>query len=308
MRHLKQRISRPYLNITAVLLTIPFAQQSVWADSIYSFWQANRSSNQIFYSASYDGMNWFSYDDQTFSQTINSAEITTAAPASAAFKDELYVVWRSNTDNIIFYSASSDGSAWTPQLPINKYNITPTSPAASVYNGSVYIAWKDPDSHSIYYTASSDGKTWPDGQPIARVATNGSTAAAPALAGPFSPDLSYNFYCSAIDNSGIGWSTAKCCDPSTENCGNNGSQNFSTGHDNKDPYSGSLDPKQKLKLTIVCSHDRKVETSTHDFKHNNSINCSHSQQDKGTKIYYCQNYSNDSVHTWHLKGYKCHGN
>ena len=447
--------------IIVVLFATLFAQQSVWADdSIYTFWQANESSNQIFYSASYDGTDWFSYDEQTFSQSIDTGgqNITTAAPAAAPFKDQLYVVWRSTTDNIIyssassdgnfwpigksingsahsidapaivvfkeklyvfwrassrnnvisyisssdgttwspfkninyvnatsatpalttdgnklyvfwrengsnniyytassdgttwpdqgnqvkdqnnnaitsttapaatynkdlgglylvwkasdgsnqiFYSTSSDGSAWTPQLLTNKSNITSTAPAASVYNDSVYIAWRDLDSSSIYYTASDDGKTWPDGNSIARIASNGSTLAGPALTAPFSPDLSYNFECDATDNSGFSWATSKCCHPDTEYCGTDGAENFSTGHDNKDPYSGSLNPQQKLQLNIVCSQGRKTEVSTHNFKHNDSIKCSHSQDVKGTKIYQCQNNSNDNHHTWHLEGYKC---
>jgi hypothetical protein len=446
--------------IIVVLFATLFAQQSAWADdSIYTFWQANESSNQIFYSASYDGTDWFSYDEQTFSQSINSADSTSATPAAAAYNDKLYVVWKasdpsnriyysassdgniwpdgqpinsvdstsaapavvafdeklyvfwkasdpsnriyysvssdgknwsggqtinnvdstsatpalttdgnklyvfwrengsnniyysassdgitwpdqgnqvkdqnnnaitsttapaatynkdlgglylvwkvSDGSNQIFYSTSSDGSAWTPQLLTNKSNITSTAPAASVYNDSVYIAWRDLDSSSIYYTASDDGKTWPDGNSIARIASNGSTLAAPALAAPFSPDLSYNFECDATDNSGFSWATSKCCHPDTEYCGTDGAENFSTGHDNKDPYSGSLNPQQKLQLNIVCSQGRKTEVSTHNFKHNDSIKCSHSQDVKGTKIYQCQNNSNDNHHTWHLEGYKC---
>ena len=262
---------------------------------LYVFWKATNSSNRIFYSASSDGKNW------PDGKTVNSFA-TSAAPA-ATYNGNLYLVWKDNDSNHILYSHSSDGSSWSSQQPINDVDTTSDAPTAAVYDNSVFIAWRDEDSSNIYYSASSDGKAWPNGQPISSTDT---TLSAPALAAPFSPDLSYNYDCWSTNNGGNSLLDAKCCQPGVVFCGNGDSEDFSTGHNNKDPYKGTLDPKQNLKLTLQCGWEgRKVEST--NLNHEKHISCNHSQKEKGIKIYSCQNNSDDEQQTWELESYKCHG-
>ena len=74
-----------------------------------------------------------------------------------------------------------------------------------------------------------------------------------------------------------------------------------TGDNGTEPYSGALNPSQKLQLTIQCTTGKVTGVKLHTDK----IKCSHSQKDKGTKIYNCHNKSDKSHHSWQLKSYQC---
>ena len=73
---------------------------------------------------------------------------TSKAPALANFNNELYMVWRGNgSDNLWF--GYSDGESWSENRQIAN-NATSEAPALAEYNGKLYLAYlRDPSDNKI---------------------------------------------------------------------------------------------------------------------------------------------------------------
>jgi len=144
--------------------------------------------------------------------------------------------------------------------------------------------------------------TWLHADSTAEVetASGKTTAAVTAVADAEPPQLSYSYLCYGVGGAGNAWEKTTCYPPGTSVGADENT--FSTGNDNTDPYSGTLDPNQKLQLTIQCGWEKKVSGVT---LKKNDIKCNSSQKEKGTKIYQCHNKSDSSHHTWELKKYQC---
>lgn len=123
------------------------------------------------------------------------------------------------------------------------------------------------------------------------------------------PELSYTYKCDDGGGYNDGLNSRRCCQPKEE-CVVNVSPPFAPpgyisqpNFQTSDPFNGQLNPNQKLKLTLICSSGKKVETVY--LEKNKKIKCNSSQKQKGTKILSCKNKSNKSNYSWNLDSYYC---
>ena len=96
---------------------------------------------------------------------INSIDRTSKAPSLAAFRGQLFMVWKAEDDgNRIYISNSWDsGIHWARGHRINSIDATPETPALVASINKLYIAFKaNDDSHGIRITASDEPNfRWP---------------------------------------------------------------------------------------------------------------------------------------------------
>ena len=158
-------------------VTLPWAAGGdviVWRDS----------AERIFYTA----LNYnepaegeISYNDQT--QVLNSA--TSASPAVAYFKDNLYIAWKGETGDARIWISNaggfgSDGVALglSPQRLGPSPAGTERGPALAATEDTLFMAWKGASSNKIWWSQSQDGIKWSEQSSIPQV---GGTSQGPAL-------------------------------------------------------------------------------------------------------------------------------
>ena len=156
---------------------------------------AMNDSNGLLYlaygSSSDESMWWSWYDGKLWRGDVQiqtnqpSTPTTSAAPALAMYKGILYLVYRSSSDESIWYSWF-DGTAWNGDIQIqtNQSSTPGTSaaPALVVYNDLLYLVYQSTADQSMWYSWF-DGTTWyGDIQIQTNQPSTPTTSAAPALA------------------------------------------------------------------------------------------------------------------------------
>jgi Astacin (Peptidase family M12A) len=137
------------------------------------------SSNDIWWSI-YDGTSWNKADGTPGNERIPGQQ-SKAAPALAAFGNELHMVHLGDSSNDIWHSWTSDGSEWTEmKIPGQK---SKASPALASFGGQLHIPWElhmvhlGDTSNQLWHSWTDDGRTWPDEKRI----KDQKSQAAPAL-------------------------------------------------------------------------------------------------------------------------------
>jgi hypothetical protein len=96
---------------------------------------------------------------------INAIDRSSKAPALAAFRGRLFMVWNArDDDNRIYIATSWDGGIhWARGHRINSIDATPETPALVASIDKLYIAFKaNDDSHRIRITVTAEPNfTWP---------------------------------------------------------------------------------------------------------------------------------------------------
>jgi hypothetical protein len=130
-------------------------------------------SNPNIYISTFDGGTFSTWSSL---QAIPKAT-TDDMPALAASGDTLYLAWKGNGDQSMWWSSSSDGSSWQAQQ--RGLGQTRAAPALAFFNNSIYQTWRgrQTNQHFWWSTLANAGSSWSDQQenPV------GLTYAGPAL-------------------------------------------------------------------------------------------------------------------------------
>jgi hypothetical protein len=73
--------------------------------------------------------------------------------------NELYLAWKGEKDNAVYWSKSSDGKAWSASAPVPGFLIS-DSPALACYNKNVFLAGKGASDNKIWLAQYTDAKGW----------------------------------------------------------------------------------------------------------------------------------------------------
>jgi len=89
---------------------------------------------------------------------------TSAEPALATFKGNVWMAWKGESDTRIFV-ASLDGSTWSKGEPVSGIG-TSAAPALAAVGSDLFLAWKGERDNQIFWAKSSDGKEWSKSAPV----------------------------------------------------------------------------------------------------------------------------------------------
>ena len=149
-------------------------------DKLYLVYKSG-SDNSIWYNY-FDGVVWLEQDRKVTSASGHSK--TNEGPAIAALGSRLYLVYKSGSNNEIWYNYF-DGTSWLEQdlkvTSASGHSRTGYTPALAVYDGKLYLAYKSESNADIWYN-TFNGITWLDQD--MRVTKNGrvQTGRGPSLA------------------------------------------------------------------------------------------------------------------------------
>ncbi len=131
-------------------------------NTAYLAWKGE-SDSKICWATSPDGKTW------TVQPALSSKKGapppgTSHSPALASDGSSVYMAWKGESSNTIWWAKCSDGKTWTEQQALSSENGPPPgtsdAPALASDGGSVYMAWKGESDSRIWWAKCSDGKTW----------------------------------------------------------------------------------------------------------------------------------------------------
>jgi hypothetical protein len=172
---------------------------ATYGNTVYMAW-TNPDDSTIYYSH-LNGSTWAAPVQVTgiFQDAEWIAE-TRAAPALAAFNNQLYLAWTGKSSAEIYYS-SFNGSTWEHQNRVipagNTDEVTNFAPALAAWGGDLYLAWTEADDTIWYSSLPLSAATWTAATKLSGIPSSSVPGASngPALAvdgsGPF---IAWNSY------------------------------------------------------------------------------------------------------------------
>lgn len=120
----------------------------------YFYTHKGESNNNIYWGATADSTNWYTGQ-------LNSGQ-TSEGPATVFFNDELFIYYKGNSTENIFYSVkSTPTSFWQGNSWINTGSKTKRHAlSATVHNGMVWLAYVGANNDELYLAYSSDGRSF----------------------------------------------------------------------------------------------------------------------------------------------------
>ena len=176
---------------------------AVYNGKLYLAYKGN-GSNDLWYNDNvFDGTSWLANDLEI---TQGGHSKTDAGPALAVYNGKLYLAYKGNGSNDLWYNVF-DGTSWMAndlEITQGGHSKTDAGPALAMYNGKLYLAYKGNGSNDLWYNVF-DGTSWMANDLEITQGGHSKTDAGPALAvyngklylaykGNGSNDLWYNVF------------------------------------------------------------------------------------------------------------------
>jgi hypothetical protein len=170
---------------------------ATYGNTVYMAW-TNPGDSTIYYSH-LSGSTWTTpVQVKGIFQGAEWIAETRAAPALAAFNNQLYLAWTGKHSAEIGYSIFN-GSTWQHQSPVmtggNTDEVTNFAPALATWGGDLYLAWTEADNTIWYSSLSPSAGTWTAATKLPGIPSNSVPGASngPALAADGSgPYIAWN--------------------------------------------------------------------------------------------------------------------
>lgn len=140
-------------------------------DYPFQYFYRGFSNETIYYSFSYDGINWQG------DRPLGNGASSHSGPTAAIFQNKIFVFHRGDSHEQIYYSYSTNGRDWQGNQQLNTIANTDRPPGVAVFDSRLWVVYGEPDNGSVWVTSSEDGFDWSAGVRI--LSNNAGTFAAP---------------------------------------------------------------------------------------------------------------------------------